>query len=309
MNIENLEELFEVFGSQSENIDVLKVLREFGLLRSQLRCKKNTCRCNCLSVKREKHVLGHAFFCRRCKTLYSVLTDSLFEQVRVSIRKVIQLLFFWSCLTPVAVVSRLINMRKGSICRQYRFFRNIVSWKLSQVPELFRLGGVGHVVQIDESVITKRKYNVGRVVPQVWVLGMVDTTTKREVVVYIRNRSVEVIISKICKHVIPGSEIWTDKWRAYDQLSILSGVSPYTHKSVNHSIYFVDPNTGVNTNFIEGYWSRLKSFLRKKHVMQSRFVAQHIDHFMWFQIYGSDTPSTFKNIIEHITEKYAFKNS
>jgi len=306
MEIQNIEQLFEVFGRSSDNVSVARVLREVGLLRSQLRCKKTTCRCYCVTVSRERGILGEVFFCRRCKARYSILTDSLFQEIRLPVRKEMQLLYFWSCLTPVLVVHRLTNNRRTSICKQYKLFRKIASWKLLQVPELFLLGGVNHVVQIDESVITRRKYNVGRVVPQVWILGMLDTTTKRGIVVYIKDRSARTIIKEIYKYVLPGTEIWTDRWRAYDQLSTLGGVSPYTHKSVNHSTNFVDPVTGANTNYVEGYWSRLKGFCRKKQVMHSPLLAQHIEHFMWFETYGSDGASTFQNIIQHIAEKYGF---
>jgi len=38
--------------------------------------------------------------------------------------------------------------------------------------------GPGFVVQIDESLVAKRKYNVRRVVDQQWVFGLYDTHTK-----------------------------------------------------------------------------------------------------------------------------------
>ncbi|KAH1021724.1 hypothetical protein HUJ04_011207, partial [Dendroctonus ponderosae] len=37
---------------------------------------------------------------------------------------------------------------------------------------IFPSSGPGHLIQIDESVLTKRKYNVGRGIPQKWVCGV-----------------------------------------------------------------------------------------------------------------------------------------
>jgi len=43
----------------------------------------------------------------------------------------------------------------------------------------YKFGGVGILVQINESLVAKRKYNVGRVVAKEWVFGIYDITTKR----------------------------------------------------------------------------------------------------------------------------------
>ncbi|KAK4883909.1 hypothetical protein RN001_000180 [Aquatica leii] len=301
-SIRSIEDIFSFFTR--EQSQVLAELQQWGLVRSTLRCPSRRCRRHCVQRIRSSAVLGHNFVCRMCKRHYSILKGSFFEKMRLPVRKVMYLLYFWSCLTPAGITARLMNLRLSTVCQHYRFIRDVVSWKLLQVPEMFKLGGVGHVVQIDESVVTKRKYNVGRVVPQVWILGMVDTTTKKGMILYIENRSRQAIIKCILKHVLPGTEIWTDKWRAYDTLSLLDGVSPYIHKSVNHSNNFVDPETGVHTNYIEGYWSRLKKFCRTKNVLQSKLLPEHIDHFMWYELYGKN--DTFVHIIQHICEKYTF---
>lgn len=94
------------------------------------------------------------------------------------------------------------------------------------------LGGVDYTIQIDESVITNRKYNVGRAVEQKWILGIYDTTIRK----FIQNRSAP-IINEILKVLKPGSTIWTDQWKGCSKLNMLGNVSPYTHCTVNHSRY------------------------------------------------------------------------
>ena len=54
--------------------------------------------------------------------------------------------------------------------------------------------------------------------------------------------------------VLPGSIIYTDEWQAYNGLT----AADYTHDSVNHSIQFVDPRIGVQTNTQEGLWHHVK---------------------------------------------------
>ncbi len=41
-----------------------------------------------------------------------------------------------------------------------------------------------------------------------------------------------------------GSVIYSDEWRAYSGISSVPGKN-YTHKTVNHSVNFVDPVTGI----------------------------------------------------------------
>uniref|UniRef100_A0A914HGG1 Transposase n=1 Tax=Globodera rostochiensis TaxID=31243 RepID=A0A914HGG1_GLORO len=52
------------------------------------------------------------------------------------------------------------------------FLREICSQQLLNNP--IRLGGVGRVVQIDESLMARRKYHRGHEVPERWVFGMYD---------------------------------------------------------------------------------------------------------------------------------------
>lgn len=155
-------------------------------------------------------------------------------------------------------------------------------------------------MQIDESVITRRKYNRGRLVPEKWIIGIYDVTLKKGHIQYISQRNAAVLESVITKHVKKGTEIWTDNWRGYNNLKNIG----YTHKTVNHSRFFKDPITGVCTNHVEGYWSKLKRWLRRIGVMSSPYLPEYIDQFMWQEQYGNKTSVKMSNILTHISQKY-----
>jgi len=182
----------------------------------------------------------------------------------------------------------------------FQFFRDICSYQLQETPGLFQFGGPGHV-QIDESVITKWKYNRGRMVKEVWIVGIYDTLMKRGVVEYVEFRDAETLTELVRKYVAPGTTVFTDQWRGYCRLR----AAGYDHQTVNHSQNFVDPTTGVCTNAVEAYWGRLKRWLRRHGVQASALLPSHIDEFMWRDIYANGSiQETFSNFINHIRKKY-----
>lgn len=121
------------------------------------------------------------------------------------------------------------------------------------------LGGEGIIVEIDESKFGKRKYNNGHPVEGVWVVGGVERTAQRKCfMVTVPNRNSETMETIITNHVLPGSIIHTDFWRAYN--GIVEWNMNYVHRTVNHQEGFINAE-GTHTNTIEG----------KKHILNNNY--------------------------------------
>ena len=72
------------------------------------------------------------------------------------------------------------------------------------------IGGEGHTVEIDETLFTRRKHNVGRTVKQQWVFGGSNQITKLGFLVDVPNRSSATLIPLIEQYIALGTLIISD---------------------------------------------------------------------------------------------------
>ena len=80
----------------------------------------------------------------------------------------------------------------------------------------------------------------------------------------------------------------------------------YNHETVNHSVNFVDPATGVYTQHAESNWSAAKEkFIKMKGNTNSNFLQEYLQEFMWRRWYGEPHPNgCFLTILQDIAEQY-----
>jgi transposase-like protein len=124
----------------------------------------------------------------------------------------------------------------------------------------------------------KRKYNRGHHVEGVWIVGGVERTPSRRMfLVKVENRNAQTMRDIISRYVNEGSIIQTDMWRGYNGVG---EIGDYQHRTVNHSIHFRDPETGVHTNSIEGTWNGLKMKVPIRNRTQEK-VEGHLLEFIW----------------------------
>ena len=254
-NSENLEDIrFEDIVFFKDNFECLiKFLQKLKLLPESRIC---SCGDVMKLYPRKSAIDGYSFRCKRksCNKESSLRQGSFFSNSHLSLYSILKLMYLWS---------RGITTQKFLMleCR-FESTRTVVDWKnfmrdvcLSYyLANPVKIGGPGVLVQIDESLICKRKYGVGRILrnESLWIVGGVDEFG-RVFMVETEKRDAATLENIICNNVEGWSIIHSDGWRGYARLNELG----FLHETVIHEREFVS-STGVHTNRIEGIWSAFK---------------------------------------------------
>ena len=119
------------------------------------------------------------------------------------------------------------------------------------------------------------------------------------------HRNARTLLPIIQTTVAPGSTVHSDEWAAYCSIQSTTG---FTHKTVNHSLHFFDPTTGVQTNNVESYWNRAKLKLKAMRGCTKDQLPSYVDEFMWKEQFGRDQDDRFLNMLKHYIQILLSRN-
>ena len=230
----------------------------------------------------------------------SIRTGSFLSNSKLKLETFILIVYTWSRKIPVKAAVDVIGVSEVTIIQWYQYIRDVTSHHL--LNNAYQIGGVGHIVEIDETLMCKRKHSVGRLPVQRWVFGGYDRQDKIGFLVFVNDRTKETLLPMIRKYIKPGTTIYSDCWAAYSGIRDLNVQPPYEHFTVNHRHNFVDPITQVHTNTVECYWKNAKRKFKTMMGIQSSMVESHLDEFMWSEIYGKTFQDRFDNVLLHISQ-------
>ena len=76
----------------------------------------------------------------------------------------------------------------------------------------------------------------------------------------------------------------------------------FYHLTVNHSVHFVDPDTGAHTQTIEGTWSHFKARHKEERGTSRDLLESYIAQFVWRKQFAG--PDTLFHLWSQIKGKY-----
>jgi len=253
----------------------IQFLKDVGLIRSKVTC--NTCGRDmtwCADPKRK----SFRWRCRRrsvavCSESKSIKHGSWFQHTNLTFQEVMFLTYDIVRRVPARRIKQEHHYGFNTLADWGQFCREEMLSYIQGCSE--KIGGPNKTVEIDESKFGKRKYGRGHPVKGQWVFGGVERESGRTFLVPVPDRTADTLMAVIDAWIEPGTTVISDCWGAYRNLDTRG----YTHRTVNHSIGFVNHENDAHTNTIESTWRHVKAYLNPYN-RKGNYIY-HLAHYMF----------------------------
>ncbi|GBO35922.1 hypothetical protein AVEN_117303-1 [Araneus ventricosus] len=208
-------------------------------------------------------------------------------------------------LTSIKFCEKQLDLSDKTVIDWNNYMRELCVLDMENKPKK-KVGGPDCIVEIDESLFTKRKNNCGRVLPEQWVFDGICRETKESFVVTVPNRTGSTLLEKIIENIANGSTIYSDSWKGYQTNRIER--EGFLHAKVNHKYNFIDPHTGVHTQTVERMWGSAK-WRNKRHRGTARHhLGSYLSEFIWRQHQVKENTDCFESMLKSVSAHFPPKS-
>lgn len=138
-------------------------------------------KCTSCNSKMNYYLESRRFRCisYKCRKSISIFKGTIFYKSKLPINKILHIIYEYLKKTPRNSVVATLNISPITVTYYYKLIREVISKNTIKNLENDMIGGENSIVELDESLFCKRKYNKGHKVDGVWVLGGIDRGTKK----------------------------------------------------------------------------------------------------------------------------------
>jgi transposase-like protein len=287
-----LQEAIAYFAASDRAFDYAVKMRWLG---GEITCPR------CGNAKHSFIKTRRLWFCYECKKQFTVKVGTVMEDSPIGLDK--WMVAFWmmcNCKNGISSyeLHRTLGIRQQSAWFMLHRIREAMKHK-----SMFKLGGSGSEVEVDEAFIGGKAANMHKsrkvrlqqirgeqrlgdvYLGKTAVQGILDRDLRQVRCKVIPNIRRETLQGEILKQVRYGSKVYTDSATSYDLLH-----NRYVHDVVNHAQRYV--NGQVHTNGLENFWSLFKRNLRGTYVSVEPF---HLDRYLDEQVFRFNNRATKDN--------------
>ncbi|VDK43815.1 unnamed protein product [Anisakis simplex] len=270
-----LRDLYRIVNQPNEEFDAF--LQNLGLLP-----RGKTCECgyNMSLGFKDKNKRSPIFRCFKagCRKNKGFFVGTFFEQSRLTTKEVFELSYFWTRnnYTQEEIAFQMEREDGTSLSTQTitdwnNSFRDIAVEYCVNHPA--KLGGTDRTVEIDETIIAKRRYGRGRDVREQLIFFGVDVESGDCFLVRVSDRSAATLLPIIQEHILPGTTVVSDDWATYRQLQSV--------QSPNSMFNFVNPETYACMNRNESLWHKFKSSHKSRYGTHRSLLSAYVEEYVW----------------------------
>ena len=248
------------------------------------------------------------FECKLCSKRTSILIYSVFNHSNLQMNIILYLIYCWVHLYSCKQTKHETKVNSKTVTRYFKLFRSAcMSYVESRTNEL--IGGPNKVVEIDETLMRKRKNNEGRKLNEIWLFGGICRNDHKVFACVVDDRKAETLYDVILKNIAYGTTIVSDSWKGYHLIDSQPLPNVYNHIYVDHSKNFVDPITKAYTQNIERLWRELKRINKRYEGIRRIDVNAHLAEFIWRHNEITKNKDPFYIAVELIANTVFFQNN
>ena len=105
------------------------------------------------------------------------------------------------------------TISSATIVSYFKPFRNSCVSYFNAHP--VKLDGPSKFVEIDETVLARRKNNKGRLVPHQWCFRGIERGSNKCFIVAVERRGAATLVPLVRQYILRDTTIMSDKWAAY----------------------------------------------------------------------------------------------